>query len=571
MALRGFAARMARAKAGFVSARPLYLLGGLNEDENPRAVPPGDLVRAINTARNGSLTGTRPGVTYGDADWNAAHSSGAAVQGIHQYSWGAGANRKIVAVINGNVYDEVGGTLIDKTATSIEAGASYQWTFADFQDKMFAAGGDTASDGVWYWDGTNPLGEINFSFTTSPKYIFEKWNFLFVSGLTGSSYDDNPMVWRYCDYGSDATDVANWPSTNVIPGQLLNENFGVGSYGGEYSTGMGEFSGKDADFMLLLTNKRIFVMGQNDPGLITGSETAFASVSTIPVGCVSQNAFVNLGADAGDAVFLSQDGVHSLARSRQYGDNESAYLSWKIRSTWQTLNRSRLDEAWGAYWPSEGMVIFSVATGSSATNNLLLVMDIKGLQNITPDAVRWYKWELNGITPNCLRLCRGSDNRPYVYVGGTAGEVCRFDRDTYQDLSSSGTIAMDFITKHDDFELPSKDKKIGDCFVVLRGSGGGTVQHTIMEDDGRKAGYTSALDVPASAATWGAGNGTWGVSQWGGESAIARHRVPATGSSVTVGHRFTRTAANAPVFIGLIDQQIDGGGSTQDANANTGS
>lgn len=572
MTLRGFAKQQARKQSGYVSARPLYALGGLNEDENPRAIPPTDLIRAENTARKGSLTGTRPGVAYGDGDWDAAVTGDAPIQGVHEFSWASGANRKVVAVSGGNVYDGHDQTAEDKVTNSvtITAGADNQWTFADYQDKMFAAGG-ASGDSCWYWDGTSALNKIDFSALDSePQYIFEKWNFMFVGGLTGTAYDDNPMVGRYCDYGKDATDIANWPSTNVMPGQLLNENFGVGSFGGEYNTGFGEFLGKDSDFLLFLTNKRIFAYQKNDPGLITGSETAFKHTNTIGVGCVSQKAFVNMGADAGDAVFLSRDGVHSLAQSREHGEDATTYLSWPIRRTWQTLNQSRLDKAWGAYWPSEGMVIFSVSTGSNTTNDLLLVMDTKGAQSLTPETVRWYKWRLNGVTPNVLRLARGSDGKPYVYVGGTAGEVCRFDRDTYRDLTDAGTISVDMQTPNDDFGLPSRDKNIGDAFILVKGSGSGTVQHTLMLDDGRVSGQTSLLEVPASAAQWApAGSARWGISQWSGDNAVKRHRVPGVGSSTTVGHRFQRSGSSQPFFIGLLDQQVMITGPTADAEANT--
>ena len=569
MPLRGFARRSSSRQPGYQSARPLVDLGGLNEDENPRAVMPNELVRADNVARRGSLTGTRPGVNYGESDWDAALTGTPVIQGIHEFSWNAGANRKIVVVGGGNVYDGHDQTAEDKASNSvtISSGQDNHWTFADFQDKMFAAGGDTAGgDKMWHWDGSGNLTLLDLSLTTEPKYIFAKWNFLFVGGLTGTTFDDNPMVGRYCDYGTDATSALNWPSTNVIPGQLLNENFGVGSFGGEYNTGFGEFGGKDADFLLFLTNKRIFVYGKNAPGLITGSETAFAQVSTIPVGCVDQRAFVNLGADSGDAIFLSQDGVHSLAQSRLHGENTATYLSWKIRKTWQTLNHSRLDHAQGAYWPSEGMVIFSVPTGSNLTNDLLLVLDIKGQQQITAESARWYKWDLNGVDPNILRLARGSDGQPYVYVGGTSGEVCRFERNVYRDLDNNGEIAADMITANDDYDLPSKEKNIGDMFTLVKGEGGGTVAYTSMRDDGRVGGYSENLDVPQTGMVWG--TGTWGTGAWSGDEGVVRHRVSSMGSSTTIGHRFTRSGVNNPFWVGLIDQHVMVSGPADDADAN---
>ena len=565
MPIRGFAKSAARRQAGYVSARPHYVLGGLNEDENPRAIRPDQLTLANNCARLDSMTGTRPGLGLLDGDWDAAISGTPTITGIHEFSYESGSNREIVVVSGADVRTAHDATPITKTSGTITSG---EWVFADFQDKTFAAGGAPATDSVWYYDGTD-INEIGFSFTTNPKYIFSKWNFLFVGGLTGTTYDDNPMVARYCDYATDATDVTNWPSTNVIPGQLLNENFGAGSFGSEYNTGFGEFFGKDQDFLLFLTNKRIMAYTPNY-GNITGSETAFRLSNTIPVGCVSQKAFVNLGADAGDAIFMNKDGVHSLAQSRQYGDVARNYLSYPIRKTFATLNQSRLDQVWGAYWPQEGIVLFACPTGSSTTNNLILCCDIKGAQELTPDTVRWYKWTLNGVVPTVLQPVRGTDGKPYIYCGTTTGEVGRFNRESYQDIDSTGTISVAFQTANDDFQLPSKAKHIGDAFITLKGTGSGVVQHTLVLDDGTTTGQTSLLEVPQSSATWGPTGGMiWGQSLWSGINAIKRHRVPGTGESTTVGHRFQRAGANAPFFVSLIDQQVKISGSTLDQEANT--
>lgn len=566
MPIRGFAKGASSRHPGFQSTPPLIALGGLNEDENPQSLKQTDLKIASNTARKGNMTGTRPGVVYGDSDYTAAITSAAAVQGIHEYIRSVGSgNRDLVSVAGGQVYKTHNGTALDKSATTITSGAANRWTFASFQDSMFAAGGADA-DGFWYWDGTGAgsgvLGEVALSFDV--KFVFSKWNMLFVGGMDGSTFDDNPMVARYCDYATDATDEANWKQSNVIPGQLLGENFGIGSYGSEYMTGFASYTDNRGDFLLFLTNKRI-VTFQPNPTL-TSNADAFRITDTIATGCVTQDAFVSLGLDVGDSVYLSEDGIHSLAQSQQYGNRDSQYLSWPIRKTFDTLNRSRLKFASGAYWPTEGMVLFSVSTGSNSVNDLILCLDIKGAERLTPETVRWYKWELNGMDANLIVPMRGSDGNPYPYVAGTAGEVVRFNRDTYSDLSTN-VINCRFQTKDEDFGLPSREKHVGDAFVSLQGNGSYTVQHSIMLDDGSRLGQTSLLEVPTGGDVWGTGK--WGKAKWSSDDGIKRQRIPGVGSSVTIGHRFQHSGANEPFWVGLISQEVMISGPTDDAEANT--
>ena len=575
MPIRGFAKNAASTQRGFVATQPMYELGGLNEDENPQVLKPTDLVRADNCVRKGSLTGTRPGVAYEGAglDYTAALTGTPKIQGIYEWRTTQDTVRKMIVVAGGNVYVDDSSGALDKSATVIASGATDPnlWTFADFQDKVWAAGGDPTTDKVWYWDGTGAAPGVlqDPALTFDAQYVFTKWNFLFLGGLTGTTYDDNPMVARYCDYATDATVAANWKTANVIPGQLLGENFGGGTYGSEYNTGFASYADNSGDFLLFLTNKRIVAFKPNEN--LTGNADAFRISDTVATGCVNQRAFVSLGTDVGDAVYLSEAGVHSLAQSQQYGNKTSEYLSWPIRKTFDNLNRSRLKYASGAYWKNEGLVLFAVATGSSTYNDTILCLDIKNANRLTPDTVRWYKWYLNGIQPNILVAARGADDKPYIYVGGTAGEVVRFERATYSD--NSAAISCDFQTKHEDFGLPSREKHAGDLYVALQGGGNYTVQHTHVFDDGQKFGQSSLLPVPDAGGTWvndaeTSGTLYWGTGNWGSDQAVIRHRIPGVGSSPTISHRFSHSGAGEPFWVGLIDQEVFVSGPSDDGTAN---
>jgi len=396
------------------------------------------------------MTGTRPGVEYGDTDYTASLGADDNIQGIHEYARNYDTERDLIVISEGKVYKSNVAAALNTVTNSvvITAGQNNLWTFTDFQDKMFAAGG-AAGDSFWFWDGNTTgsgiLDWVDLGFDV--KYVFSKWNMIFVGGVANSgayspTFDENPMVWRYCDYATDATDPANWKSSNVLPGQLLGENYGVGTYGGEYSTGLGSHQSNQGDFLLLLTNKRIVSFVPNSG--VTSNANAFRLFDTVGTGCVAQNAFVNLGLDVGDAVYIGPDGIHSLAQSQEFGATVSEYLSWPIRKTWDTINHSRLKYASGTYWPNEGLVLFCVTSGGGTTNDLILCLDIKNSGRLTPSSVRWYKWYLNGITANIIRPIRGSDGKPYPYVGGISGEVVRFDRGYYSDLVDNTIEAVSY-------------------------------------------------------------------------------------------------------------------------------
>jgi hypothetical protein len=307
------------------------------------------------------------------------------------------------------------------------------------------------------------------------------------------------------------------------------------------------------------------VVGFSPNPNLTSSADAFIISESIATGCVSQDAFVNLGLDVGDAVYLSEDGIHSLSMSQQYGNRDQTYLSWPIRKTFDRLNRSRLKYAKSAYWPNEGIVLFAVSTGANVVNDTILCLDIKNAQRLSPENVRWYVWRLNGATVNTMKLARGSDNKPYIYFGGNAGEVVRFDRHVYSDNGAS--ISATFQTKNEDFGLPSREKHIGDVYIGLQGNGNYTVQHSILVDDGQSTTQHSLLEVPTGTGIWG--TALWGQFTWGGEGSIKRHRVPGVGSGVTVSHRFSHSGASEPFWLSFLSQEIFSSGPADDVEANT--
>lgn len=560
--------------------------GGLNEDENPLALKPDQLREAINCCRLGNLTGTRPGLVR-DSEFVADidDSGSETVEGIYEYRQNRDEDRELVVVSKGKVYASDDGTALTLSGgLTLTAGAANTWTFANFQNNLWAAGG-AAGDDVWTWDGSgNPTERLDSIFGPGgihPKYVFSKFQTLFLGGFQngGTNFYDNALCARYCDYASDATDPLSWPNSNTIPGELLGENPGGSSFGAEYNTGFGSYQDNSGDFLLFLTNRRILAFRENPS--VSSNANRFVQTDAVATGCVSQNAFVDLGLDQGDAVYMSEHGIHSMALSQQFGDRENNFLSWPIRKTWETLNRSRLETACGAYWPEEGLVLFGVATGSNTHLNLILAMDIKGVTQLSPDTVRWYKWIIpSGVASlNYLTAARDPDGIPRIYAGGQAGEVAAFSRTAYSDLGSAISVA--FRGRDEDMGFPTASKAIGDAWLMVGGSGTYNPTLTYLVDDGRKVENSHSLNVALPGFTLDNAGGTLpgaslldnpagdlaGAGTLGSDFNLIRDRIDGYGEGFTISHRFTHTAVNEPFFIGQISQEVAANGISLEASA----
>ena len=559
---------------------------GLNEDENPMALAPDQLREATNCCRLGNLTGTRPGLVR-DAEFDADidDSGSETVEGIYEYRQDRDENRKLVVVAKGEIYASDDGTALTQSGgLTLTAGADNLWTFANFQNNLWAAGG-AAGDDVWTWDGSgNPTERLDTIFGPGgihPKYVFSKFQTLFLGGFQngGTNFYDNAFAARYCDYAADATDPLNWPNSNVIPGELLGENPGGASFGNEYNTGFGSYQDNSGDFLMYLSNRRILAFRENPS--VSSNANRFVQTDAIATGCVSQHAYVDLGLDQGDAVYMSEHGIHSMALSQQYGNRENNFLTWPIRKTWETLNRSKLEKSQGAYWPEEGLVLFGIPTGSSTFLNLILAMDIKGVTKLSPDTVRWYKWIIpSGVMSlNYLTAARDPDGIPRIYVGGQAGEVAPFTRSAYSDLGSSIPVA--FRGKDEDVGFPTNSKAIGDAWLMVGGAGTYKPTLSYLVDDGRTVSSTHPLSVAlpgfvldnssgnlsgASTLDNAAGN-LGGAGTLGGVFNLTRDRIDGYGEGFTVSHRFSHSGVNEPFFIGQVSQEVAGNGISTEASA----
>jgi hypothetical protein len=145
--------------------------------------------------------------------------------------------------------------------------------------------------------------------------------------------------------------------------------------------------------------------------------------------------------DETDVVFMSRRGFHSQAATDAYGDTDSAYLSAKIKPTFNSFEPSRLRYTQGAYIPELNSVAFSIAEDGDTTQSNVWLYNT---EVEVPEAGRgaWYRW------PNvsCQALARRYTGDQYKLVFGTsAGRVTQAQN--ANNFADYGTDGIEFKIK----------------------------------------------------------------------------------------------------------------------------
>jgi hypothetical protein len=537
-------------------------LGGLNEDENPAALERNDCSIARNSWRRGTSRGTRPGFNRDTLFYTNSAGLGDAVNGIVDYRFANDASQFLVVVANGDIF-RADATSIKNAGTAVTAGANHRWTFAQHKGVLYGAGG-TGTNNFWSWPGsgtTSNIAMVDLSAAAIyPTYVFEKWNFGFTCGFRNSlgnlatDLSSGPMIVRY----SDLNDMTTWPTGSTFGGTSAVGGFS--SYGDEFLTGFGEFSNNAGDWLLALSNKRLYAVGNTGD-----SVTPFYTppVGVVMNGCVHQNAFVSLGLDSGDAIYLSRVGIHSVRISEQFGERIDSFLSWKIRQTFRTLNQTALHRSVGAYDPKRGFVIFAVPTGSNTNPDTILCLDVKNNANLTAKTVEWDIWSMAGsltadqrlITALATARTDSGTTGFFVYGGNAEGDVGRFDDSSsgsHSDLGSPYDVRMR--TRHEDFGLSGVTKGLGDIYVTLQPGGSHRPTVTPIFDYGDSQGTPLSLRMPASGELVGAlivGSGIVGGGQ-----VTTMDKVYPRGDGETIALEFRHSGTNEPFYIAQATEMV---------------
>jgi hypothetical protein len=145
--------------------------------------------------------------------------------------------------------------------------------------------------------------------------------------------------------------------------------------------------------------------------------------------------------DESDVVFMSRRGIHSQAATDRYGDTDAAYLSAKIKPTFNTWSASRLKYTQGAYIPELNSLALSVAEQGDTAQQAVWLYNI---ELDVPEAGRgaWYRWP----DISCQSLTRRFVENEYKLVFGTnAGRLIQAQ--VSNDYTDFGTTGIEFKIK----------------------------------------------------------------------------------------------------------------------------
>lgn len=534
---------------------------GINEDETPDRLAQNELVRGFNVARFGSAFGTRPGCgreLAATGNYSAALPGAVSVQGLVEYSRPFAASVRmagtqlassLIAISNGKVYSDSATEITKDAAVQISTpGAGINaWTFAQHKNVLYMAGGQD-TDTINRWTGAGVVERVTFrngsGTDIDAKYIFQKWNYGFLGGMNGATADDNPMVVRYSALG----DMTSWPAGNTVGGS--SSIGGFDAFGDNWVTGFGEFTDNDGDWLLCLTRRQIYGILRNDNPYAPFRVNSAGFVGS--AGCVSQRAFVSLGVDYGDAIYLSDRGIHSLRQSQQFGGREDKFLSWKIRKTFEDTTKLSLQNACGGYWPNEGIVLFAIPYLGGTTNSLILCLDLRGTSELNSDTARWYTWRLSGQTIASMTLARDTSGNERIYFGTNDGSVARFSRASYSDLGAA--YGVRFTTKDDDFGKTDVVKGFGDIYTAMRPGGQYKPQMTLYYDRGSRRSEPYDIEMPISVSAWN--SAVWGSGVWSEANQIITDKHYGDGLGYTLSLDFQHSGLNEPFFVTKLSYQV---------------
>lgn len=558
---------------------PVPQIQGLNQNEDPTSLRPGELVVASNAYRRGELVGTRPGVvSLGAAtDYENAIDEANPIRGAHEYRQNYDQGRRLIVVAahaasGDELFYEDNARIDTSTApVSMTTSSDYIWGFANHRNVLYGTGGppgkaQAVTEDIFTWDGNvaNAAAVLALTDKSSgvrlrPKFIKSWRNYMLINGLQQATpiATNNPTTTRFATFGSDPSNDANWLDSNTLG---FNANLiGVDGYGENFATGFGTYQDNDGDWLLVLSNRQIASYQLDSNG------NDFRYADSIETGCVHQRAFVSLGLDAGDAVYVSEKGIHSLRQSQQFGGTDAKFLSWKIRPFFNSLNRSRIHFTCGAYAARLGGILFAFSTGTSTTHNALMWLDIKDPGSLTAESARWYgPWTLGGgIAVNHIAYIRDEAEQYQLYIFTTAGRVLTFSESAFSDLTNGYSTVLQL--NHESFGDVAAEKRLGGTMAtVATPIGGYSISHSAIFDFGRRR--SAVVSVPLSPQSGSVvGSAVVGSAVVGSDFVVEARKLYTRGRGHAISHEFSHSGTNQPFYIARLDSQVSGAG--EDAGA----
>lgn len=143
------------------------------------------------------------------------------------------------------------------------------------------------------------------------------------------------------------------------------------------------------------------------------------------VGCVSHNSVIAL---QNDIIFVSERGVHSLAKTQKLGDVETGFLSEPIHDIFtDDFDYSRASQVQSVYSPELNSYLMSFPSRASADNDTVIGYNIVTGQ--------WYRWP--DFSSSAMAQFVDSDSKTKIMVGQSDGSLGLLDEGRNVDYSTT--------------------------------------------------------------------------------------------------------------------------------------
>ena len=384
--------------------------GGINRRLPVSDIADNELVTALNVEldRRAQLR-TRNGMTQ-----IVTTGSSSPVKSIFHYRLSGGTDT-VVANWGSKVYRFAagGGAATDITGSlTIPSGAQWYWTV--FNDVLIGVNGATS-------------GDATVKLTSAAGTL---------AALGGS-----PPRGKFCETWNNRVWIVDSSSPNVVKGSALglHEDWSTSGRAGTVSLAVG---GNEGDLItgikahrgMLFVFKRRYVYV-----IVAGSPNT--DVSQYEVRMLSDRVGHIGGATIqplfDDLLFLSDYGVVSLNSVQQFGEFERAVLSDKLPEI-SDLPKSTTPYA-SVVHPGKGQYWLSVPTATSGGLNAFVYVY---------DAANKAWTNFDGLVSGASYAVVYESGAPFVYVGGTAGNIYKYAADSAAVYSDAGTTyKKDIVTK----------------------------------------------------------------------------------------------------------------------------
>ena len=341
--------------------------------------------------------------------------------------------------------------------------------------------------------------EITVSGTEYPKYCVIHDKHLVVAGAATT-----PNTIYYSNTLADSDDLTDFTGTGSGSILLDDQVVGLKSF---------------RDDLIIFCSNSIYKL-QN----INNSSTIVVTPVTKNVGCLDGNSIQEIG---GDLVFLSPDGIRTVAGTTRIGDVELSSVSRQVQSIIGTLaasiNSFRISST-VLRSKSQYRLFYSSATSSSST--------AKGIiGTITPNGFEWS--ETLGIQAHGLTSGFDKDGVEKTYHGDKDGYIYVHDDGNYFTPAGLATnIIAEYQTPNLDFGDLGTRKTLYYVRLSMTPSGDTSPSLRVRydyEDQNIPQPGDSTISVPLPA-IFGDSGSTFGTATFGaGNDPIVRHTVQGSG------------------------------------------